>query len=62
MFITLLVFLIILGIVAYLIGLIPMDIAMLQIIRTVIILIAILGVTDALGITRFGVLAHFGGY
>lgn len=59
MFISLLVFLVILGLVAWLVGLIPMEATISQVVRVVFILIAVLAVFDSLGVTHFGVLQSF---
>lgn len=59
MFIALLVFLVILGIVALLVNKIPMDASILQIINIVFIFIAVLAVLDAIGVTHFGILSSF---
>lgn len=56
MLVSLIIFLIVLGVVAYFISLIPMDGTILQVIRVLIILIAIFAVLDAIGITHTGLL------
>lgn len=56
MFIALIVFLVILGIVALLVNKIPMQANILEIVNIVFVLIAVLAVLDAIGITHFGIL------
>lgn len=59
MFISLIIFLVVLGIIAYLVGLIPMDVTIAQVIRVVFIIIAIFAVLDAIGFTHLGLLNSF---
>lgn len=57
MFIALIIFLVILGIVALLIQKIPMEANILSIINIVFVLIAVFAVLDAIGVTHFGILS-----
>lgn len=59
MFVALIITLVILGVVALLVNKIPMDGTILSIINIVFILIAILAITDAVGLTHFGVFTTF---
>lgn len=57
MFLTLIVFLLVLAFIVWLVGQGPFDATIMNIVRGIAILIAILAVFDALGITHFGVLS-----
>lgn len=57
MFLTLIVFLLVLAFIVWLVGQGPFDATIMNIVRGIAILIAILAVLDTLGITHFGVLA-----
>ncbi len=60
MFVSLLVALIILGVIAYFVTtIVPLEGNVLKVIQFVILLIAILLVTDAFGFTHFGMLSSF---
>lgn len=56
MFIALIIFLLFLGVVVYFIAKAPMDPIFIDIIRAVCVLVAILAVLDAIGLTHFGIL------
>lgn len=57
MFLALLIFLVVLAFIVWLVSQGPFDATIMNIVRGIAILIAILAVLDALGITHFGILS-----
>lgn len=56
MFITLIGFLVVLGIIGWLVSMIPMEGTIKQIIVAVFIIVAVLGCLEAIGAVNFGIL------